>query len=126
MFGTGTAKRCVVHNDLGKTRVQRDEDDIQRLMPHFRGYDVLRKTKNLVVVTTGDVASEQIGQDLLGAEEIGKTIVNEFVQVRLIKKDVKFYDSLKQQKLKTFETLYSVPVSLDKDKTVVNKATEIC
>ena len=48
--------------------------------------------------------------------------MNEFVQVRLIKKEVKFHDSLKQQKLKTFETLYSVPVSLDKDQTVAIKA----
>ena len=44
----------------------------------------------------------------------------------LIKKEVKFQDSLKQQKLNAFETLYSVPVSLDKDETVANKATEIC
>ena len=41
--------------------------------------------ENLVVVTTGDVASEEVKQDLLGAEE---AIVNEFVQVRLIKKEV--------------------------------------
>ena len=59
---------------------------------------------------------------MLGAEEIGKTTVNEFVQVRLIKKEVKFHNSLNQQKLKTFETLYSVSVSLDKDKTVAIKA----
>ena len=57
---------------------------------------------NLVVVTTGDVASEEIKQDMLGGKEIGKTIVIEFVQVRLIKKEVKFHDS--------------------KDKTVANKA----
>jgi len=44
------------------------------------------------------------------------------VQDRLIKKDIKFHDSLKQQKLKTFETLYSVPVSLDNSKTIVIKA----
>ena len=48
--------------------------------------------------------------------------MNEFVQVRLIKKEVKFHNSLNQQKLKTFETLYSVSVSLDKDKTVAIKA----
>ena len=77
---------------------------------------------NLVVVTTGDVASEEIKQDLLGVAEIGKTIVNEFVQVRLIKIEIKFHDSLKQQKLKTFGTLYYVPVSLDKDRTAANKA----
>ena len=122
IFGIGTAKDGVGHKDLGKARVQRDEDDVQRLMSHFRRYDVFRKTENLVVVTTGDVASEETKQDLLGAEEIGKTIVNDFVQDRLIKKEVKFHDSLKQQKLKTFENLYSVPVSLDKEKTVAIKA----
>ena len=79
MFGIGTAEDDVGHKDLGKARVQRDEDDFQRLMSHFRRYDVFRKTENLVVVTTGYVASEEIKQDLLGAEEIGKTIVNEFV-----------------------------------------------
>ena len=61
---------------------------------------------NLVVVTTRDVASEEIKQDLLEVKEIGKTIVIEFVQVRLIKKEVKFPDSSKQQKLKTFETVF--------------------
>ena len=40
----------------------------------------------------------------------------------LIRKEVKFQNSLKQQKLKALETLYSVPVSLDKDKTVAIKA----
>ena len=51
MFGIGTAKDGVGHKDLGKARVQRDEDDVQRLMSHFRRYDVFRKTENLVVVT---------------------------------------------------------------------------
>ena len=91
-------------------------------MSHFRRCDLFRKTEKLVVITAGDVASEEIKQDSLGVEEIGKTIVNEFVQVRLFMKEVKFHDSLKQQKLKTFKTLYSVPVSLDKDKTVAIKA----
>ena len=68
-------------------------------MSHFRRCDVFRKTENLVVVTTGDVASEEIKQDLPGAEEIGKTIMNEFVQVRLIKKEVKFHDSLGSRSL---------------------------
>ena len=49
----------------------------------------------------------------MGAEEIGKTILNAFVQDRLMKKEMKFHDSLKQQKLKTFKTLYSVPILLD-------------
>ena len=44
------------------------------------------------------MTSEDIKKDFLGAEGIGKTIVKEFVKARLIKKDVKFHDSLKQQK----------------------------
>lgn len=78
--------------------------------------------ENFVSVTTGDVASEEIRHDLLGAEEIGKTIVKEFVQDMLIKKDIKFHDRVKRQKLKTFETLYCVRVSLDNNKTVIIKA----
>ena len=105
------------HRELGKARMRRDEEDVLKLVSCFTKYDVFRQAENLVSVTTGDVASEEIRHDLLGAEEIGKTIVKEFVQDRLIKKDVKFHDGVKQnRKLKTFETLYCVPVSLaDRD-----------
>ena len=122
MFDVGAETKGASHKDLGKARMQRDEEDVLKLVSLFRRYDVFRETGNLVVVTTGDVASEENKQDLLKAEEIGKTIVKEFVQARIIKKEIKFHDSLKQKKLKTFETLYSVPVSLDKSKTVAVKA----
>ena len=68
------------------------------------------------------MASNAIKQDLLGDEEIGKNVIKEFVETRLIKKDVKFHDTLKQQSVKTFETLYTVPVSVDKSKTIAMKA----
>ena len=86
--------------------MRRDEEGVLKLVSCFTRYEVFRRTENLVAFTTGDVASEEIKHDLLGAEEIGKTFVKEFVQDRLIKKDVKFHDRVKQQKLKTFETLY--------------------
>ena len=55
-------------------------------MSNFRMYNVFLKTENLVVVTTGDIASEE-KQDLLGAEEIRRAIVNEFFKsVQLRKK----------------------------------------
>ena len=40
-----------------------------------------------------------------------------------MKKEIKFHDTLKQQKVKTFETLYTVPVSVDKSKTIAMNAT---
>ena len=70
MFGIGTAKDGVGHKDLGKARVQRDEDDVQ--------------------------------------------------------KEVKFHDSLKQQKLKTFETLFPCQSHWIKIKLLSLRQTEIC
>jgi hypothetical protein len=93
------------------------------LVGQFTKYGVFRRTENLEALTTGDVASEEIKQDrLLGAKQIGQKRLQEFVHSRLIKKDVKFHESVKLQKLKTFDTLYSVAVALDNSKTVAIKA----
>ena len=108
--------------DLGKARMRQDAEDVAKLEAQFTKYEVFRCTSDLVVVTTGDMASTAIKQDLLGIEEIGKKVIKEFVETRLIKKEIKFHDTLKQQKVKTFATLYTVPVSVDKSKTSAMKA----
>lgn len=103
-------RECTSAKDLGKARMRQDAEDVAKLEAQFTKYEVFRCTSDLVVVTTGDVASAAIKQDLLGIEEIGKKVIKEFVETRLIKKEIKFHDTLKQQKVKTFETLYTVPV----------------
>lgn len=108
-----------IHKDLGKTRMKKDEEDVEKLVAQFSKYEVFRQTDNLVVVTTGDIASEEIEQDLLEAEQKGQSKLQDFVQERLISKDVKFHDPIKQQKLKTLETLYSVSVPVGNSKTVI-------
>ena len=45
-IASGTAEDGVGHKDLGKARVRRDEDDVQRLMSHFRRYDELSCSHN--------------------------------------------------------------------------------
>lgn len=80
----------IIIAELGKSRMRRDEEDVLKLV-----YEVFRHAENLVSATTGDVASEEIRHDLLSAEEIGKTIVKQFVQDRLIKKHVKLHDRVK-------------------------------
>ena len=122
MFNVGGGNVGNSNRELGKGRLGRDEEDVLKLMSCFQRYEVFRPKENLVAVTTGDVASEEIKHDLLPAEEVGKTVVREFVEGRLIKKEVKFHDSVKQKKLKTFETLYSVPVSVDNKKMVAIQA----
>ena len=120
MFGIGSEKECD-HRDSGKSRMRQDED-VLRLVSQFKKYDVFRHTTDLVAVTTGDVASAEIKEDLLEAEETGKAAMKEFVNDRLAKKDVKFHYRLKLQKLKTSETLYLVPVIIDNSKTISVKA----
>ena len=120
MFGIGSGKECD-HRDSGKSRMRQDED-VLGLVSQFKKYDVFRHTTDLFAVTTGDVASAEIKEDLLEAEETGKAAIKEFVNDRLVKKDVKFHDRIKLQKLKTFDTLYSVPVTIDNSKTISMKA----
>ena len=81
-------------------------------MSQFSKYEVFRQTENLVVITTGDVASEEVKQDLLEAEKKGERKLQEFIQERLIHKTANFHDTIKQQKLKTFKTLFTVSVQL--------------
>ena len=102
--------------------MRQDEEDVLGLVSQFKKYNVFRHTTDLVAVSTGDVASAEIKEDLLEAEETGKAAIKEFVNDRLVKKDVKFHDRIKLQKLKTFETLYSVPVIIDNSKTISMKA----
>ena len=85
----------IIIAELGKSRMRRDEEDVLKLVSCFTTYEVFRHAENLVAATTGDVASEEIRHDLLSAEEIGKTIVKQFVQDRLIKKHVKLHDRVK-------------------------------
>lgn len=107
------------HKDLGKTRMKKDEDDVLKLVSQFSKYEVFRQTENLVVITTGDVASEEVKQDLLEAEKKGERKLQEFIQERLIHKTANFHDTIKQQKLKTFETLYTVSVPVGNSKKVI-------
>ena len=95
------------HKDIGRNRIKRDEEDVVKLVAQFERYGVFRQTTDLVAVTTGDVASDDIRNDLLQAQEQGEVAVKTFVQERLIKKETKLHDNIKQQKLKTFGTLYS-------------------
>ena len=104
--------------------MRQDEEDVLRLVSQFKKYDVFRHTTDLVAFTTGDVASAEIKEDLLEAEETGKAAIKEFVNDRLVKKDVKFHNRIKLQKLKTFETLYSVPVIIDNSKTISMAAVQ--
>ena len=99
--------------------MRQDAEDVAKLEAQFTKYEVFRCTPDLVVVTTGDVESNAIKQAL---RKLVRKSSKMFVETRLIKKEIKFHDTLKQQKVKTSETLYTVTVSVDKNKTIAMKA----
>ena len=58
-------RECTSAKDLGKARMRQDAEDVAKLEAQFTKYEVFRCTSDLVVVTTRDVASNAIKQDLL-------------------------------------------------------------
>lgn len=111
------------HKDSSSSRVKRDEDDISKLKSTFMKYDVFRSTKDLVAITTGDIATDEVKEDLLHAKDKGSRLVSTFIQERLGENaDKNFHDTIKLQKLKTFESLYAVPVQVEKSKILSLKA----
>ncbi|KAJ4935256.1 hypothetical protein JOQ06_016792 [Pogonophryne albipinna] len=68
---------------------------------------------DLVSLTTGDVASEEILNDLTHAAESGKKTITELVKKRLGTTNTDFHASLTKRKPKTFSSLYSTDTKLE-------------
>jgi hypothetical protein len=103
--------------------MESDREHVTKLVQEFTRFNVFsRHSSDLVSITKGDVASDNVKNDLLKAEETGKKVIYDFVNDRLINKSTKFHDRIKRKNLNTFETLYSGYVSVDKKKTVSIKA----
>ena len=76
-----TRKRCLT-SEVGMRVIVieiSEKQECVELVSCFTRYEVFRRKENLVAVTTVDVAREEIKHGLLGAEEIGKTVVKDFV-----------------------------------------------
>lgn len=108
------------HKDCLPSRLRRDNDDATQLVDQFQRYHVfqLDNMHELVSLTTGDVASEDIMKDLMNAAESGKKIVIELVQKRLSTTSIDFHSSLTKRNPKTFSNLYSTDTKREKPKCV--------
>ena len=68
-------------------------------------------TSRLVALATEDVAVDEICNELLAAEDKGKSLLKDFTEQHLKEKTVGFFDIIKKQNSKTFATLYKIPVA---------------
>ena len=116
------------HNDLHRSRITRDETDVKNII------SLLQDTwlnlfspdlQDLVCLSTGKVASSEVQDDLLQAKDVAEEDYKAFREQRLEcdPPNVKFHDTMKKAKLKTFTGLNKkIKVKASSNQEVVLKA----
>ena len=79
-------------------------------------------TESLHSIATKDVATPDIQESLLSAEELGQSKLDTFVEERLVNSTVKFRDRLQKSNPLTFKSLYEVSNKDTKGKVTTLKA----
>lgn len=102
MAGRGDVVR--ERKDLDATRNKRDEEDIRRLVStvEITVNPFIKKTEELVHLTSGVVAPKTVVKDLSSARERGEEAVQNFVVERLQHDTEGFFAPLRRMKLQTF------------------------
>ena len=103
------SKSSSQHNDLQKSKITRDEADMQSLLSTLKGWSspFLNQGQDLICLSTGKLASDDVARDLLQARDISERAYRRFSEERLEANPpkVKFHDTLKKAKQKTFSDM---------------------
>ena len=129
--------------DAQQSRKRLDTDTVESLKTQFTRFDVFKipvsekgipiiqqdcdmqegeSRLQLTSIATNDVATTEIQQDMLSAENMGMQLVLKHVNSWFVKKDVLFFDSLKKNNTKTLKTMYQTKVQGKQDEQKVIKA----
>ena len=95
------------HRDLEPAQIRKSEAAVQNVITaisHFTNPWRISDKDRLYSLASGAPIPVEIEKDVLGADELGKKLKNEFIEKRL-KHDSKmcFFDTINQRKLKTME-----------------------
>ena len=120
------------HNDLHRSRITRDETDVKNIISLLQ--DTWLKPFNpdlqdLVCLSTGKMAFSEVQDDLLQAKDVGEEGYKAFREQRLEcdPPNVKFHDTMKKAKLKTFTDLNKkIKVKASNNQEVVLKPRKDC
>ena len=116
------------HNDLHRSRITRDETNVKNII------SLLQDTwlnpfnpdlQDLVCLSTGKVASSEVRDDLLRAKDVSEEGYKAFREQRFEcnPPNLKFHDTMKKAKLKTFTDLNKkIKVKASNNQEVVLKA----
>ena len=113
LCGIHSNGRTSAHKEGGSVRVQRDEEDVKKLVstlesvmvdPFEQGGDSGDKIA-LSNLATGVVVPTDVSSQLLEAEKLGEKEMNAFVEKRINSNAVGFWEALPKMKIKTFASL---------------------
>jgi hypothetical protein len=101
------SQECNTHKELRPSHITKSEEDtckiIQPISNFINPFDVKNKDA-LYCLSLGAPAANDVEQDLLQADKIGKKAHITFVQERLVEKTKSFNAPIKKQNLKPFKT----------------------
>ena len=101
------SKSSCHHNDLQKSRIARDEADVQSLLTTMEGWvnPFQGNVQDLICLSTGKMASEDVAGDLLQAKHLDERAFQSCSKKRLEANPpkVRFHDSMSKAILKTFK-----------------------
>lgn len=100
-----------IHEGLSTSRMLRDKPYVASIKDYIinhcqNSFDVDTIPKELINITTGQIATKVVEKCLTSAPERGKTIVQNFIFERLMDKGTKsFWDSILKGTMVTFEIM---------------------
>ena len=101
------------HKESKPARIKRDAKDVEQLIRQFERYSIFYPADRdeLIGLTTGDVATDEIKLNMANAYSKGQRVIIEIIQERLADKTVSFHAPLKKLQLKSMSSMYSLSVS---------------
>ena len=119
----GLRKAPTKPKELQNSRMKFDEEAVRNCYEVIKQWQPIFSSSDAIVsLSSGVNASEEVQHDLLKAESIGKVKSEEFIESRIKKTEVGFYDVIKTNKLKTFSTMKHVKKMSVNGKDVIIQA----
>ena len=109
--------------DAGKKRINTDESMVIsccEIIEHWQN-PFIRQDK-LIALSSGAVANDDVMEDMINAESIGKQSLEQFVEERIVSGTTSFHGTIKKKNLKTFDSLRKKKVFNVKEEQVPVKA----
>ena len=79
------------HKETGKSRIERDENDVQKLLETLteqmiNPFDTsTHRSKCVMNLATGLTSTEEVSKDIMSAKDMGQKCYDEFAKDRLVK-----------------------------------------